>query len=434
MQIKSLLLACLSLLLMATLHATPTDPDKETDPTSETDPKSETDSKPQADSSLQPAETTAPTEATETEDVSDALTWKRGIWELNISGNINAHYVYTSTGDDPAQVDGSLLYAGESGAHSVQNGLLPTALIFTANGTTKDEFDLGVTVGFYNGLVSNTALAFSGVDLRQAFMTFGKKNFGTIKAGRDFGIFGFDAIIADMTLLGVGAPLAPLNPDNTTLGGIGSGYIYCDRLSQINYTTPSLGGFTATAGVFQPLDMLGGLDNGSQAPGLHGKLAYSLTTDNIGLNLSATALSQSVDNAASDYQAYALDFFGQLTVAGFGLTGYYYLGEGVGTTALFLMATDENGNPVASNGYMGQLTYTIGKVKLGVNYGSSNLDAGSTAAPTMLNSLNRITGGVYYTITDHLTLLSEVSNTTATNREDGQLTNNSVNVGAFLAF
>ena len=39
---------------------------------------------------------------------------------------------------------------------------------------------------------------------RQAFLTFGDASWGTVKLGKDIGIFASDAILNDMTLLGVG--------------------------------------------------------------------------------------------------------------------------------------------------------------------------------------------------------------------------------------
>jgi len=61
-----------------------------------------------------------------------------------------------------------------------------------------------------------------------------------VKLGRDIGIFGKDAILDDMTLLGVGTA-GPTNvaPSNTSLGRIGIGYIYTDWEPQITYTTPT---------------------------------------------------------------------------------------------------------------------------------------------------------------------------------------------------
>jgi hypothetical protein len=55
--------------------------------------------------------------------------------------------------------------------------------------------------------------------------------------GRDIGLFGKDAILDDMTLLGVGTALGNPAPSNTSLGRIGIGYIYTDWEPQITYTT-----------------------------------------------------------------------------------------------------------------------------------------------------------------------------------------------------
>ena len=38
----------------------------------------------------------------------------------------------------------------------------------------------------------------------------------------------------------------------TTLGRIGTGYVYADWIGQIAYTTPNMNGFQATLGITQP--------------------------------------------------------------------------------------------------------------------------------------------------------------------------------------
>jgi len=54
-----------------------------------------------------------------------------------------------------------------------------------------------------------------------------------------------------MTLLGVGG--GALNSGgSTTLGGIGSGYIYAAWKGQVAYTTPNFNGFQATVGITNP--------------------------------------------------------------------------------------------------------------------------------------------------------------------------------------
>jgi hypothetical protein len=93
---------------------------------------------------------------------------------------------------------------------------------------------------------------------------------GTFTLGRNFGLFGFDAIVNDMTLLGVsvrGSMSGP-SPANTSLGSIDFGYIYTDTLAQINYTTPVFGGANVTVGIFDPLNSL-------TEPGFHGKIGWS---------------------------------------------------------------------------------------------------------------------------------------------------------------
>ena len=80
---------------------------------------------------------------------------------------------------------------------------------------------------------------------------------GTILAGRNIGLFGQDAILGDMTLLGVGTVGSNAAPANTSLGSIGLGYIYTDWLAQIDYTTPDISGFKFTVGIFDPVEPLG---------------------------------------------------------------------------------------------------------------------------------------------------------------------------------
>src|SRR4029077_10869438 len=173
---------------------------------------------------------------------------------------------------------------------SVSNGLLPAALSISG-ATTQGAYDIGFTFGLYPGISTNdggrpnlqqtpgavhTALGTAGLDIRQVFLTFGNKDMGTIMAGRNIGLFGADAILNDMTLLGVGAGNGSYAaPANTSLGSIGLGYIYTDWLSQIDYTTPALGGMKATIGIFDPLNTLSQIPASKKAPGIHAKVAYT---------------------------------------------------------------------------------------------------------------------------------------------------------------
>ena len=190
-----------------------------------------------------------------------------GDWKVDFSGNVNGFYV-GATCDHNANtaVAGGLACTGDNSA-SLRNGLLPAALVFSAS-SRQGDYDVDVTIGFYPGINSSaaagvngagqpSALQTPGIDARQAFFTFGDVSWGTVKIGRDIGLFGKDAILDDMTLLGMGTAAGNAAPGNTSLGRIGVGYIYTDWEPQITYTTPTWSGFSASAGVFQPLDCSG---------------------------------------------------------------------------------------------------------------------------------------------------------------------------------
>ena len=357
---------------------------------------------------------------------------------------------------------------------NVGNGLLPAAFSFGV-ATTQDGIDLAAHLGLYPGIAtndggspnlqsnskngsSNTALGTTGLDIRQVYMTFGNKAMGTFTLGRNIGLFGADVILNDMTLPGVGAPgsAAGPAPSNTTLGGIGLGYIYTDWLAQMDYTTPDLSGFNLTIGIFDPVNSLSdpGTVDGKKAPGVHGKVTYTMNiAEGTKLYLSATGITQKqnyetgVPATAYDYNGTGEDVFAKLDMQGLELIAYYYHAQGLGTTGLFLLGAFDPACPApavgicpqtrTSNGYLGQVTYKIGAVKLGYNHGDSRLDfanaADQAANPNLVRSNRKDTIGVYYSLTKALTLLAEGSYVKDVSAA-GSNTAKTINVGAYIGF
>jgi predicted porin len=121
---------------------------------------------------------------------------------------------------------------------------------------------------------TNGGLGYSSLNIRQSYLSFGDKSWGSFKLGRDLGVFGSDAILSDMTLLGVGSGAG--GAGSSTLGRIGSGYIYADWLAQIAYTTPNFSGFEATAAV---TEATGQFDNSNL--GAEGKASYSFAANDV---------------------------------------------------------------------------------------------------------------------------------------------------------
>jgi predicted porin len=388
-----------------------------------------------------------------------AIDVSAGDWKLSIEGNVNAHYIYEKCESAPRVVDGGLACVANANSSSVSNGLLPAAL--SVNGsTTQNGYDLTFTFGLYPGISTNdggspnlqtspaslnlhhVALGTTGLDVRQVFLTFGNSTLGTVMAGRNIGLFGADAILNDMTLLGVGAgtPLYAA-PPNTSLGSIGLGYIYPDWFAQINYTTPDIMGAKFTIGVFDPFNTLGQpVPTNKKAPGIHAKAAYKAGP----LYLSVSGLYQQQKGTLAlgvgDYSSWVGDAGGKYTLSGFGpgdleVLGWYYRGKGVGTTGLFFRSNDAFGNPRDSEGFLAQATYKIGPTKLGVNYGQSKLDqSGFENSPTLVSNNNKWTVGAYYDLTTNLMLLGEVSYVQSLNQAGALNKSGNLNIGAFLKF
>lgn len=377
-----------------------------------------------------------------------AASWDAGDWKLSLGGNINAFYTHTFIDNGDLGAGGGtlsgLVAAGavdEDGdltdTGSVNNGLLPASLNFSA-ATTQDGWDISANVNVYYGINSNgadgsaggaDALKFSTVDARQVFMTFGKKDLGTFKLGRDFGLFGFDAIINDMTLLGVGAGFVASDPGHTSLGGLGYGYVYCDRLAQMNYTTPNFGGFTGTLGIFQGFDGNGA--SSADTPGFHGKVSYSWDGAVKG-TISGTFLSQAVNtDAGTSEDIQGFDVYAKASIADFSFLAYYFDAEGMSTLAiggLVFPGFGATGDPEESNGYMLQTTYTIGKVRLGINWAASEQEEVTEVEN------EKLTFGVYYNLTPALTLLAEYSDQESELKGVGTDESANINLGAILFF
>ena len=381
-----------------------------------------------------------------------------GDWKFTANGNVNVHYIGSSCEDEttPPVIGGLACRgaAGEDKTSTISNGLLPAALAFSAS-TTQKGYDLAVTFGFYPGIstndgspnlgqgatLRNTALGTAGIDMRQVFLTFGNDRMGQVLMGRNIGLFGADAILNDMTLPGVGAGNGNYaTPSNTSLGSIGLGYIYTDWLAQIDYTTRDFNGLKVTVGVFDPVEPIdqfippGGSAPPEDSPGFHAKIAYK-GGDHVYLSASFITQKHNGQTDASDFDSTGFDIGGKLTFGGAEFLAWYYKGEGMGTTALFLFGSDGFGNERDSDGFLAQATYKFGDFKVGVNYGESNLDLADGEAPSALVETNKkFTVGAYYSLTENLTLLAEYTDTKAEAHDGTENDSNNFNVGAYLSF
>jgi predicted porin len=366
-----------------------------------------------------------------------------GEWTIDINGNVNAFAIMnrskatnTITGA-MATVKDSL---SEGTTQGINTGLLPAWLGFTGT-TRQNDLDVSFTISMQPGVSGNGAAGSTvNPEWRQANVTFGDKSWGSIKLGKDLGIFASDAILNDMTLLGVGAvgpgTAHPGSGTTTTYGGIGTGYIYAAWKGQVSYTTPNMNGFQATVGITNP-NQTSQNEIYQDRFGLEGKASYSFAAnDTTGKVWVSGASYKNKQSHTVEYTGYGVDIGANVNVAGFGLTGYYYNGEGMGTTTFGSNAADASGNKRDSDGGYLQATYALPtKTKVGIAYGVSNLDkANDSDTAYLVDSNERITVGVYHPLTKHLNLVAEYSNIESKSHNGLKNENNSGSLGAILFF
>ena len=393
-----------------------------------------------------------------------AVDVKAGTWDLSFSGNVNAFGTYQMCGTSTAVIQGVPLACSKtSGApnqFSIESGLLPSALILGAKTRTHD-LDTAVTLGFYPGLhVSDTRTGAGSnnnfsIDVRQLFLTVGDKSWGTLKLGKDLGLFGSDVILSDMLLLGVGSGSHNSLNHNVTLGHIGSGYIYADWIPQVAYTTPSFGGLAFTVAVVEGFGhnndngvtgfLVNSPDVRNPTPGVQARAAY----DFAGPVSGRAWVGGMYQNAKLDappanpsLNSYAGEAGVKVTVAGLGALGYGYVGDGVGTTLIGLDATPGTVTTGSvetrqSYGFFAQLTYQIpnSRLKPGVSYGKSYIDlAKGEVNPDFLRSNDLATAALFYTVTENLTLTAEYDHVRSTSQAGANANSNSVALGGIIFF
>jgi len=343
---------------------------------------------------------------------SAGITIPAGDWTVDIGGNVNAFYQHTN-------------YSGRNtgnNTNTINTGLLPSAIGIGAK-TRQNDLDIGVQFTFFPGIDStalggagygpNAALGTNSLNIRQVFLTFGDKSWGTIKMGRDLGVYESDAILSDMTLLGVGTPVGG---GNTTLGRIGYSYLYADWKTQIQYASPNWNGFSFVGAIDTPWKSDYAADAYTQEDmGFEGKVQYEWAGDFAG-KVWLGGITQQVNFVGGgDERAEGWDIGGKVGFSGFELVGSYYDGEGIGRTGFLMGGLDAVGRQRDSDGWYLQGTYKIPNIgtKIGLSYGESNLDMTTNdrlvdAVVGGFNEENRSwIVGAYHPLTKSLNLVAE---------------------------
>ena len=384
---------------------------------------------------------------------SAGITIPAGDWTVDIGGNVNAYF----TNHDVETKTAAGVKTNPDDSNTMGTGLLPAALGIGAK-TRQNDLDIAFQFTFFTGTSSGDSLGLgaagnNSLNIRQAYLTFGDASWGSIKAGRDLGIFGSDAILSDMTLLGVGTG-GPAG-GSSTLGRIGSGYIYADWKGQMSYTSPNWNGFQFTAGAmenFTPnnasvLGTAGPAEAAAATKGTNennlayeGKVTYDWTGDVSG-RVWMSAITQKTESAALNYRSRGIDVGAKVNAGAFSLVGYYYDGKGLDSQKRALQGLfNGNGEKSDDGGYV-QGTFTVPGIgtKLGLSYGESNSKSNNSSA-TQFDIRNKSwIVGAYHPLTKSLNLVAEytdqdIKDKDATGSAVRTTENKTVSLGAILFF
>jgi predicted porin len=223
-----------------------------------------------------------------------------------------------------------------------------------------------------------------------------------------------------MTLLGVGVGAGA--GGSSTLGRIGSGYIYADWVGQISYASPNWNGFSFNVGMREPWTN-GNVGTDRNNLGFEGKVAYDWAGDVSG-KVWAEYVNQKHEGTTPGYDSYTSDAWGiggKVAVSGFGLVGYYYDGRGVdsNTTGGVVSGLEFlGGNKSQDSGGYVQGTYTIAaanNLKIGLSWGESQTQSDINGVYDIKNESWII--GAYYPLTKSLNLVAEYTDQKVKNHD-----------------
>jgi hypothetical protein len=390
-----------------------------------------------------------------------AVELKGGDWTLNVNGTVNAFYVNSNEKTTNA---GGVTTSNKQA--NVQNGLLPGWIHFAAT-TQQDGYDIKAHFGFAPGINSDSPVVglpgsvnalfggnatnsanglgsgnpYAQTDNRNVYFQFGNASMGTLKFGRDIGLFMQNPILGDMTLLGVGGTPRAAEPFNTSFGMIGHGYMYTGFQPQITYSMPAAGGFNASFGLFNPSQYAG---NQRKSPGIQGLVSYdwkggvngkvwgAFVNQKTESNNAACVGNQQCGFKASGYEGGV-----KVGMGAFELLASAFSGKGLGISTIgaqFLGGLNANGDPLKSSGMFVQGTVMAAeKLKLGVNYGK-NTDKELAAVGTE-SSNEAVAFGAYYNLTKSVTLVGEaIKEDAGVENAVAKVKTNTLSLGAILFF
>jgi hypothetical protein len=378
-------------------------------------------------------------------------------WQFSTDGMINVFMVYDAK-DQLQYKNGHTKVASpnsEMQSFRIRTGLLPSIFAFNVKSPTINGIDYAARLGLYPQIQNNGTRTGLGpgspvdngtsLDIREVFFTADGK-FGQFLIGRALNLYEGKNILTDMTLMGNGVPLN-MTGGGVDLGHIGYGYTYTSFGPQFRYTTPDMSGFKVAFAIADPSQICnaGGCAKTINQPRFETEISYAkdfgtwklnswlaglyqeakFNQDGGGIAVAANRKVSSLGGAGG-----AQMWFGpvEFLVSGFGGQGI-----GMGLTQDDGNALDAHGKEKLTYGGLTHLTYTIGKAKIGAQYGINYGEKGAGAID-QIKSKQAVTGGVYYNLNKYLLLVGEYTYAVDHYYDNSRQTQNIVSLGTIFTW
>jgi predicted porin len=364
-----------------------------------------------------------------------AVDFKAGDWTVGVGGIVNAYYTQVSCSGAAvgglALADRGIGCGGMKDRTTVGNGLLPNALVASA-GSNQGGYDMKAVVTIYSATATDSAIAQnSTVDVRQAYFTFGNADMGTVKLGRDLGMFGSNAILGDMTLLGAGMPVQATQRGRVTLGHIGAGYSYMGYYGQIAYSAPKSAGVGIDVALVSPVAdtpvIAASQYSAGTAPQVQAQLSWSGSGAKVWLG-AKTQKFEALAAGGRDLTMSAVELGMSYADGPFGMLANVQSGKGIG------ILSDADQGDVRGRNYFAQGTYKVtDKLKLGLGYGVSR-NSDNVAGTGGLKQNANLTLGGYYSLNSAITLVGEVGQSRSKAFTGGEAKMNGASLGGIIFF
>jgi hypothetical protein len=284
-------------------------------------------------------------------------------WETSISGSIPVFVVNSDHENDEK-------------AFRVQSGFNPANLNFHVaapkldNGLTiSGHFQIDTHLQGSRGKQNSGAFESRVANIQIA------GSFGTLTAGKDFGVFNSAAIGDKASQGGVGWLGGGADTGNATGGRIGTGYVYANFNPQVKYTSNNYNGLEFTVALINPEEPQDAAIE-TNSPRLEGQINYTTQFNAGSISLWGGVLQQNVSvlGASSfDYDLAGVDVGTKVNVGDFSITLSYTDTTGIGADGLYGGVV--NDAEVDATQWYIEAYYIFDKTTIGYSYGEGHQDS-----------------------------------------------------------